>query len=91
MKVHKDGEVLFRIQNLQDDKMKTVKFSEKISGGKSYELNVLGKILGKKVVARRLTEKNLINTRTREDVLRNKIFWSSLVSGNGKTHGKYKE
>ena len=52
--------------------MNTVNFSKKESD-ESYSIKVLENILGFPIQAKELTEMNLLGTRTREEVLKNKI------------------
>ncbi len=60
-----------RVQNLEEDKINHLKFSSKKEG--EYKMHVFEKILGKDLKVGSLVEKNLVNTRTRTEVLKSKI------------------
>ena len=63
--------------------MHALRFSEEEKDG-DYKVIVLDDILGSGVAdvkAKKFREMNLLNTRTRSEVLQNKIQWSNLVSG----------
>ena len=79
--MHDDGEILMRVQNLEEDKINNLKFSSKTEE-EEYNLHFFEKVLGKDLKVGSLVEKNLVNTRTRSEVLKNKVQWSNLIHGN---------
>ena len=67
---HEDHDILMRVQNLDDQQMHALRFSEEEKNG-DYKITVLDEILGSSadLKAKKFTEKNLLNTRTRSEVL----------------------